>query len=163
MVTTSLLLDKIKFQSKKLQALCKKHFNALKSDYEVRQFEDDSGDSEEEGTPANEYKKHLLNFNELIEKGMKGRKLQDKTNKSVNDSRTFDHYRHKFGILSPGISKEQDNISNKTQDSIYEYNEEKWNKYFNNTDDNQELPLNLDEKIVIPFISWSTIHELSIY
>jgi hypothetical protein len=46
--------------------LCKKRFDILKKEYELRQFEDSSGDSADDTKPAAIYKKHLLKLDELI-------------------------------------------------------------------------------------------------
>jgi hypothetical protein len=119
MISTSKLLQILKFSSKKIQQLCKKYFDSILQSYEANQFDDSSGDSEDESSHAYTYKEMLLEFNEFIKKSLNG---DLKKIVSGNFQRTFDGFSTSYGIAPAKIWE-----SVSTND---EYDEEKWNTYW---------------------------------
>ena len=116
MISTSKLLQELKFSSKKNQQLCKKYFDSILQFYEANQFDDSSGDSEDESSHAYTYKEMLLEFNEFIEKILN----EDlKKVASGNFLRTFDRFNSSFGIVPAKI-----------RESVSTNDEEKWNTYW---------------------------------
>jgi hypothetical protein len=60
MISTSKLLQTLKFSSNKFQQLCKKYFDSILQSYEANQFDDSSGDSGDDNSHANAYKKNVI-------------------------------------------------------------------------------------------------------
>jgi len=122
MISTSKLLQVLKFSSKKIQQLCKKYFDSILQSYEANQFDDSSGDSEDESSHAYTYKEMLLEFDGFIKNSLNG---YLKETGSSNFQRTFDGFSPIYGIAPT-----------KLWESIFtddEYNKEKWDIYWQST------------------------------
>lgn len=95
MMSTSRLLEVLTFSSEKIETVCKKHFQAILRIYEATQFDDSSGDSEDESSHSHFYREMLLEFDRFIKDTLEGF-LSEKV--SGNFQRTFDKYNKKFSI-----------------------------------------------------------------
>ena len=103
MISTSHLLDKLKFNSKKIEQLCKKYFDVILQLYEANQFDDSSGDSEDEYSHAYTYREMLLEFDEFIKTSLDGHLTKDVNN---NFQRTFDKYNNNYSIVPTVLWKQ---------------------------------------------------------
>jgi len=101
MISTSHLLEKLKFSSKRVEKVCKEYFRSVLQIYEADQFDDSSGDSEDEFSHAYTYKGMLLEFDKFTRETLKGH-LTTKTTKD-NFQRTFDKYSASCGIATSTI------------------------------------------------------------
>ncbi|PCJ29096.1 MAG: hypothetical protein COA94_02595 [Rickettsiales bacterium] len=99
MISSSKLLE-LKFKSQGIKLLCKKYFDFILASYEVDQFDDDSGDSADEDSPAYTYKQMLLDFNRFIGNSIKGH-TREKSH--ANFQRTFDAYDSDFAFFSDAM------------------------------------------------------------
>ena len=148
MISTSLILDKLGFKSLKIQKLCKKHFAALQSYYDAREYEDSSGDSDNEASPAASYKKHLLEFDGLIKTKM-GAHTKVGNSKTGNDTRSFDQYKYNCSIAPASMQ-----VFDQGQ-----VNQSKWDQLWSNLNhtEEQEQLVDINDLIVplfhgVPFM-----------
>lgn len=105
MISTTRLFEKLKpsFESRRISQLCEKYLTSILQSYAAQQLEDSSGDSDEEDSPASEYKKMLLSFNDYI-KGILEGQFPD-TDIKPNFLRTFDKFEGDYVNLSEELAE----------------------------------------------------------
>ena len=145
MISTSHLLEKLKFSSKRVEKVCKEYFRSVLQIYEADQFDDSSGDSEDEFSHAYIYKEMLLEFDKFTKDSLDGHL----TAETVNDNfqRTFDKYSASCGIAPSTV---WELIS--TEDK---FDQTKWDTFWQTINSNtKEIPSlshkNAIDSIVVP-------------
>lgn len=93
-------LELIEFRSKKIKELLDKNFKKLDKYYEQVEFDDESGNSEDEGDlvedkPAVKYKEHLIEINEFIFEAVKSSGAH---NPQSISKRPIEQYSSDYGI-----------------------------------------------------------------
>jgi hypothetical protein len=89
MISTSRLLEVLPFKSNGIKILCQKYFESILKTYEVAQYDDSSGDSAEDDSPAHMYKEMLKKFDEFIKQQLGN---YSQPNADPRFQRTFDKF-----------------------------------------------------------------------
>ncbi|MCA0254845.1 MAG: hypothetical protein LCH20_05190 [Proteobacteria bacterium] len=102
MISTGRLLESLKFSTKRIEILCKKYFASLVQIYETSQYNDSSGDSEDESSHAHKYREILNGFDKFTKQSL-GQDAFSKSASDVNFQRTFDKYKYDYSYLSESL------------------------------------------------------------
>ncbi len=122
MISTGRLLESLKFNTKRIEQLCKKYFASLVQIYEAAQYDDSSGDSEDESSHAHKYRKMLHNFDKFTKQAFEEDSF-NKTASDVNFQRTFDKYKYDYSCLSESLSP---HVTSDNDD----FDQHKWNQFW---------------------------------
>ncbi len=103
MISTNHLLEKLEFKSKKIEQLCKKYFYSILQTYEANQFDDSSGDSQEDTSHAHTYKAMLLELNDFIKHSLDERLTFEES--KDNFQRTLDKFELEHVMIPDKVCK----------------------------------------------------------
>lgn len=147
MISTGRLLESLKFSTKRIEILCKKYFASLVQIYETSQYDDSSGDSEDESSHAHKYREILNGFDKFTKQSL-GQDAFSKNAGDVNFQRTFDKYKYDYSYLSESLSPHV------TLDND-DFDQDKWDQFWqemNSSSNGQGIAIYKDSlsKMMVP-------------
>jgi len=147
MISTGRLLESLKFSTKRIEILCKKYFASLVQIYETYQYDDSSGDSEDESSHAHKYREMLHGFDKFTKQSL-GQNSFNKSTNDVNFQRTFDKYKYDYSYLSESL------LPHVTSDNGA-FDQHKWNQFWqavNSPSNAQDIAIYKDSlsKMMVP-------------